>query len=61
MDEKKMRDKLLYYSFKYKLDFITYEEMKRKIYEYEMNNFTDLVYAGKDKITKEYGYYLVSL
>jgi len=56
-----MRDKLLYYSFKYKLDFITYEEMKKKFYNYEMNNFVKLVYEGKDKITHEYGYYLVSI
>jgi len=38
-----------------------YEHLRHAIYNYEMSNFIDLVYKGKDKITHEYGMYLVSL
>ena len=52
----------MYYKNKYNItNFTTYEDLRRSIYNYEMSNFVDLVYKGKDKNTHEYGMYLVSL
>jgi hypothetical protein len=56
------RDKIMYYKKKYSItNFTTYEDLRHAIYDYEMKNFVDLVYKGKDKITHEFGIYLVSL
>ena len=56
------RDKIMYYKNKYNItNFTTYEDLRRSIYNYEMKHFVDLVYAGKDKYTHEYGMYLVSI
>jgi len=56
------RDKIMYYKNKYSItNFTTYEDLRHGIYDYEMKHFVDLVYKGKDKITHEYGMYLVSL
>jgi len=56
------RDKIMYYKNKYSItNFTTYEDLRQAIYDYEMKNFVDLVYKGKDKITHEFGMYLVSL
>jgi len=58
----KDRDKIMYYKSKYNItNFTTYQDLRHAIYDYEMKNFVDLVYRGKDKITHEYGMYLVSL
>ena len=58
----KERDKIIYYKNKYNItDFTTYEYLRRCIYKYEISHFVDLVYAGKDKHTHEFGMYLVSL
>ena len=58
----KDQDKIMYYKNKYNITiFTTYEDLRRSIYNYEMFNFVDLVYKGKDKNTYEYGMYLVSL
>jgi hypothetical protein len=58
----KDQDKIMYYKNKYNITiFTTYEDLRRSIYNYEMSNFVDLVYKGKDKNTHEYGMYLVSL
>ena len=52
----------MYYKNKYNItNFTTHEDLRRSIYNYEMSNFVDLVYKGKDKNTHEYGMYLVSL
>ena len=59
MDE---RDRIMYYKNKYNITyFTTYEDLRHAIYNYEMKNFVDLVYSGKDKYTHKYGMYLVSL
>jgi hypothetical protein len=56
------RDKIMHYKQKYNItNFTTYEDLRRSIYNYELSNFVDLVYRGKDKFTHEYGMYLVSL
>ena len=56
------RDKIIYYTQKYKItNYTTYEDLRHAIYCYEMSNFVELVYSGKDKFTHEYGLYLVSL
>ena len=58
----KDQDKIMYYKNKYNITiFTTYEDLRRSIYNYEMSNFVDLVYKGKDINTHEYGMYLVSL
>jgi len=58
----KDRDKIMYYKSKYNItNFTTYQDLRHAIYDYEMKNFVDLVYKGKDKITHEFGMYLVSL
>ena len=58
----KDKDKIMYYKNKYNItDFTTYEDLRRAIYDYEMKQFVDVVYSGKDKYTHEYGMYLVSL
>ena len=58
----KDRDKIMHYKIKYKItNYTTYEDLIRAIYNYEMSNFVDLVYSGKDKCTHEFGLYLVSL
>ena len=56
------RDRIMYYKDKYKIsNFTTYQDLRHAIYDYEMKHFVTLVYRGKDKITHEYGMYLVSL
>jgi len=56
------RDRIIYYTQKYKItNYTTYEDLIRAIYDYEMNHFVELVYSGKDVNTHEYGLYLVSL
>jgi len=56
------RDKIIHYKQKYKItNYTTYEDLRRAIYDYEMKHFVDIIYAGKDKCTHEYGMYLVSL
>ena len=52
----------MYYKNKYNItNYTTYEDLRRSIHNYEMSNFVDLVYKGKDENTHEYGMYLVSL
>jgi hypothetical protein len=52
----------MYYKNKYNITkFTTYEDSRRSIYNYEMSNFIDMVYKGKDKNTHEFGMFLVSL
>ena len=58
----KDRDKIMHYKQKYKItNFTTYQDLRHAIYCYEMKHIVEMVYAGKDKITHEYGMYLVSL
>jgi len=58
----KDQDKIMYYKNQYNItNFTTHEDLRRSIYNYEMSNFVDLVYKGKDINTHEYGMYLVSL
>ena len=56
------RDRIIYYTQKYKItNYTTYEDLRYAIYDYEMNHFVESVYSGKDVNTHEYGLYLVSI
>ena len=58
----KDQDKIMHYKKKYNIsNFTTYQDLRHAIYNYEMKHFVDIVYAGKDKYTHEFGLYLVSL